>query len=142
MPVEFVRRPAFLRACVHVSELHLFVFRGVLIPPHRAADLLSPSIPRYTTVTRTISAKLPEDLIEEIEEYQEEDESRSAAVRRLIRNGLEPPSQLTPIAMFQQLGWIFISGAFFDVTPAGGYFGIAIIVLTVLEIKFNISDKF
>jgi hypothetical protein len=40
-------------------------------------------------MTRTISAKLPEDLVEEIEEFQEDDESRSAAVRRLVRSGLE-----------------------------------------------------
>jgi len=37
----------------------------------------------------TISTKVPEELAERIEEAQEEGESKSAAVRRLIRDGLD-----------------------------------------------------
>jgi hypothetical protein len=37
----------------------------------------------------TISTKVPEELAERIEEAQEEGESKSAAVRRLIRAGLD-----------------------------------------------------
>jgi Arc/MetJ-type ribon-helix-helix transcriptional regulator len=40
-------------------------------------------------MSRVISTDVPNDLAEEIEEAREEEESRSAAVRRLIRAGLD-----------------------------------------------------
>jgi len=40
-------------------------------------------------MSKTIAAEVSEDLFTEIEEYCEEGESRSAAIRRLIRTGIE-----------------------------------------------------
>jgi hypothetical protein len=41
-------------------------------------------------MSKVISADVSEDLAERIEEEQEEGESRSATVRRLVRSGLDP----------------------------------------------------
>jgi hypothetical protein len=40
-------------------------------------------------MSKTIGAEVPDSLAEDIEEYREEDESRSAAIRRLVRTGIE-----------------------------------------------------
>lgn len=40
-------------------------------------------------MSRVISTDVPDDLAERIEEAREEEESRSACVRRLIRDGLD-----------------------------------------------------
>ena len=49
----------------------------------------SAGLPWYTDVSRTISTKVPEELGDRIDEATEEGESTSAAVRRLIRAGLD-----------------------------------------------------
>lgn len=41
-------------------------------------------------MSKVISADVSDDLAERIEEEQEEGESRSATVRRLVRSGLDP----------------------------------------------------
>jgi hypothetical protein len=85
-------------------------------------------------MTRTISAKLPEDLIEEIEEYQEDDESRSAAVRRLVRAGLEAEDEPDGIVMTYPvfasfLGWFAVVGGGMEANPQVMYAGLAVVVI-------------
>jgi len=88
-PIPVVSRPFSGASVTSVGRYCTPRPAGHLVVSPDATDLLSPGIPKYTRMTRTISTKLPEDLIDEIEEYQEDDESRSAAVRRLIRSGLD-----------------------------------------------------
>lgn len=86
-------------------------------------------------MTRTISAKLPEDLIEEIEEYQEDDESRSAAVRRLVRAGLDAEDEPEGIAMSYPvfagfLGWFAVFAGGVEASPVVMYAGLAVVAIS------------
>lgn len=85
-------------------------------------------------MTQTISAKLPKDLVDRIEEVQEEGESRSAAVRRLIRAGLDQRHSgiylSRPAAIFM-IGWYCVIGAFVEVKAVMGYFGLFLFVAAI-----------
>jgi len=64
-------------------------------------------------MSNIISTDVPDDLKDRIEAEQEENESRSAVVRRLIRQGLDAESLGVP-AMLIVLGAFMMGGA---VTP-------------------------
>ena len=94
-----------------------------------------------------ISANVSDDVAERIEEQREgkgdEKESRSAAVDRLIRTGLERQEgeggvYVTHGAAIIFLGWIFVAGAFFDVEPGVGYMGVALIGAGIV---YSIADR-
>jgi hypothetical protein len=69
-------------------------------------------------MSHTLGAQVSKDLLEKVDEYKEEGESRSAAVRRLIRDGLEegdrnnraPLLTATTIAGIAWLGLWFATG--------------------------------
>lgn len=66
-------------------------------------------------MTTTISSKMPEGLVEEIEDFMDDDESRSAAVRRLVRAGLDaqagPGTVNVPFPAFLAFfGWFLVMG--------------------------------
>lgn len=72
-------------------------------------------------MSKVISADVPDDLAERIEEAQEEGESRSAAVRRLLRTGLDAEnSQHTPAIAwwFLTVGGFLFTAAYIDASPA------------------------
>ena len=86
----------------------------------------------------TIGADVSEDLKREVDEHREEGESRSAAVRRLVRDGLDvddrPPGFHVPYPVaVNLLGWWLITATFFEAqTTATGWLGVALVVGTVL----------
>jgi|APHM01.1.fsa_nt_gi hypothetical protein len=62
-----------------------------------------------------VSAKIPKDLREQVEDIQQEDESRSNALRRLIRAGVES-DQMPNNLKNQVQGVTFASGTFYIVS--------------------------
>ena len=76
----------------------------------------------------TISVKVPDEMAEQIDEYKDEDEGTSGAVRRLIREGLKRekthsiPGSLPHIVLLLSL--VFTVGAFGDFDPVLGYLGL------------------
>jgi len=90
-------------------------------------------------VSVTISTKVPEELAETIAEAQEEGESTSACVRRLIRGGLEREAEAAAegsirlsrgdaYAHFALLAsLIFVAAAFADTEAWLGYVGLLVI---------------
>lgn len=70
---------------------------------------------------RTISVKMSDELAEQIEEYQEEDENRSQAVRRLVRAGLDAEQRADPQAIAAGL---IMSGITVLVLSLGGSVGV------------------
>jgi hypothetical protein len=84
-------------------------------------------------MTETISSKMPTELIERIEEAQEEGESRSATVRRLVRDGIEAQGSpdgytITRPTAISLIGWFVIFPAFGNVDQSIGYLGIALVI--------------
>jgi hypothetical protein len=86
-------------------------------------------------MSRVISTDVPNELADRIEEEQEDDESRSAAVRRLLRAGLDGECDgicfTTPAALTLP-GWFLVAAAFADVTTTAGYLGLALVLLGVV----------
>lgn len=76
----------------------------------------------------TISTKVPEELAERIADEQEEGESRSATVRRLIRDGLDaeepdPHTVSFPI-LLMWFGSLAIAAQYVEATGALGLVGL------------------
>jgi hypothetical protein len=82
-----------------------------------------------------ISADVPDDLAEQVEEEQGDDESRSAAVRRLVRSGLDAEQARGVTVDYPTLasfgGWFFVAAAFADTKPVFGYAGLAVVGLSL-----------
>jgi len=84
---------------------------------------------------KTISTKVPEDLEEKIEEHREEGESRSAAVRRLVREGIDAEESTTPDALAFGLIIGGIVGIFLTLTNGSILVG----ALSVLAIGIGLT---
>ena len=86
----------------------------------------------------TIGADVSEDLKREVDEHREEGESRSAAVRRLVRDGLDvddrPPGfHISYPVAISLLGWWLITATFFEAqTTATGWLGVALVAASLL----------
>jgi len=81
-------------------------------------------------MSKVISADVPDDLAERVEAEQEQGESRSAAVRRLVRAGLEQKEKTghavpLPIVI-AWWGSIVAAAGLLDSTPTMGIAGLAI----------------
>jgi len=86
-------------------------------------------------MSKVISTDVPDDLAERIEAEQEEGESRSATVRRLIRRGLD--ADQSPIAStLAVIGAVTIGIAIEPVAPPELFVGIGV-VLFVLSIAIQ-----
>ena len=98
-------------------------------------------------MSKVISAEVSDEVAEQINEFRDGeppdyDESRSAAVKRLIRRGLrhEEGSGNGAGALFiaQLLGWVMFAGAFFDAQAIVGYVGALLVLATVLEQRYGL----
>ena len=89
---------------------------------------------------RTISVKMSEELADQIEEYQEDDENRSQAVRRLVRAGLDAEQGVDPEAMSTAL---ILSGITVLVLATGSSVGLtgAAIGAACLAIGLTGTDR-
>nr|SPC48772.1 uncharacterized protein R4 [Haloquadratum walsbyi] len=93
-----------------------------------------------------VSAKVPRDLQEQIEDIQQEDESRSNALRRIIRRGVE--NDQTPTDFKNRVQGVAIgSGTFyivsyFTLTPTVQSIigGTAIILIAILSLYPDIQE--
>jgi broad specificity phosphatase PhoE len=94
-----------------------------------------------------ITANVSDDVAERIEEQREgkgdEKESRSAAVDRLIRAGLDQREReggvyVTHGAAITFLGWLLVAGAFFEVERSVGTLGFGIIAVGIV---YSIADR-
>lgn len=100
-------------------------------------------------MSKVISAEVPDELADEIDatragEPPDYDESRSAAVKRLIRRGLradEDSGTSGPIFVAQLLGWVLFAAAFVDVSPSLGYIGAAIVLATIIDQRLSLTDR-
>lgn len=83
----------------------------------------------------TVAAKLPPDLVEQVEEYREEHGlNKSQAIRRLVEDGLEQEDQsreiiLTKPAAVALIGWFLVAVDWVTVTPGQpvGWLGVALL---------------
>lgn len=95
---------------------------------------------------KTISVKVPDELADEIEEYKDEDEGTSGAVRRLIREGLKRektnsiPGSLPHIVLLVSI--IFTVGAFGDFDQVLGYLGLAGIAGSIIYDRLDLHRHF
>lgn len=93
----------------------------------------------------TLSTKVPPSMKDRIEEYAEEiEETRSTAIRELLKAGLESEgsdqsARYPPVFLITLLGWVMFAGAFFDAQPIVGYAGAALVLVTVLEQRFGFT---
>ena len=78
----------------------------------------------------TIGADVPESLKDEVDEYRDEDESRSAAVRRLIRRGLDADRSPLTTPLVGIAGVVF-GTAIEPVAPPELFVGLGIAVLAL-----------
>lgn len=94
----------------------------------------------------TLSTKVPPSMKERIEDYAEEiGETRSTAIRELLQEGLDTEATDTtapPWFLVQLLGWVMFSGAFFDAQPIVGYAGAALVLATILDQRFGLTDQY
>jgi hypothetical protein len=95
-------------------------------------------------MTETIGAKIPEELAERIDEYKGEDESTSAAVRRLLRRGLEAeedPRKIPAWGVAFTLSFAGFTTAFGELDPVVGYFSIVVMVVSLVG-GSGVIDRF
>ncbi|WP_156037911.1 hypothetical protein [Haloferax prahovense] len=91
-------------------------------------------------MTTTISAKVSEDLAQRIEDAREDGETRSHAIGRLLRTGLEADPSTTSISLPIVLLWsgtLFLASAYAD---ASGLIGPAGAVLTLGGVLLSHDD--
>lgn len=84
-----------------------------------------------------ISADVPEDMSDRIDEEQEEGESRSAVVRRLLRVGIDvsqsPAGVLVPWpAAVAFVGWLLVAATWVDAQPIVGVAGLVTVTFGIL----------
>ena len=87
-------------------------------------------------MSQIISTDVPDDLKDRIEAEQEEGESRSAAVRRLIRSGLKSESETghtvpLPIVI-AWFGSLIAAAGLLDSTPTMGMGGLVIFIVALI----------
>lgn len=87
-------------------------------------------------MSNVISADVPDDLKDDVEAAREEGESRSAAVRRLIRTGLREQSNTgfpLPVPLyFAWLGTIAAAAGLLEASPTVGMGGVAIFAASMI----------
>lgn len=100
-------------------------------------------------MTTTISAKVSEDLAQRIEDEREDGETRSHAIGRLIRTGLEANPTDTSLTLPIVLLWtgtLFLTAAYTDATgiigPAGAVLTIAGLALTRDDVYNGLADVY
>lgn len=111
----------------------------------------------------TLSTRVEKSTKEQVEEYAEANgETQSVATRELLRAGIEAEgyaqeteytaeellragleskreSESVPLSMILlMLGWILVAGAFMQVGATVGYLGVALILGTILEKRFEV----
>jgi len=91
----------------------------------------------------TISTKVPEELAERIEEEREDGESKSACVRRLIREGItETDSPTNPVAIVLMWGGsVAVAAQYASATDPFGPLGIGAIVAGYLLTYESVNDR-
>jgi hypothetical protein len=82
-----------------------------LVLSPRPPDLLALDIGCYNSMSPVISTDVSEDLAERVEEHQEDGESRSAAIRRLLRAGIraEQGGDFDPLSYGMVTGGIVVA---------------------------------
>lgn len=136
--------PVLLRDLVHVLELHRRPSRTLLVLTPAPVDILTSVIRCYNTMSRVISADVSEDLAAEIEEEQEEGESRSAVVRRLIRAGLDAEQGRETIPVTFLLIWIgtlLIAMQYAQADGLAGPLGIAFVLSGLLLSREDVRRR-
>jgi hypothetical protein len=82
---------------------------------------------------------------EKVEEYAEQlDETQSTATRELIRAGIEQEEAAGTVPVWyviSLIGWMFVAGAFLDVSAPLGLAGAALVVLSGLEERVGLLDR-
>jgi len=96
-------------------------------------------------MSKVISAEVPDELADEIDaartgEPPDYDESRSAAVKRLIRTGLDAEDN-SALYVGILLGWVMFAGAFVEIDAILGYLGAALVLLLTLEAKYGLTER-
>lgn len=86
-------------------------------------------------MSHVIGAQVTEDLLAEIDEFREEGESRSEALRRLVRDGLEEERQpygfSGPYALLL-FGVAILSARYVEIESAGaGWLGAAAVIIAL-----------
>jgi hypothetical protein len=100
-------------------------------------------------MSKVISAEVPDELADQVDATREGeppdyDESRSQAVKSLIRDGLkyrEPGGSVGPWYVVGLLGWLFVAGAFVEVGTTLGLVGMALVIASALEGYLGLLDR-
>ena len=95
-------------------------------------------------MSRTISAKVSDDLLERIEEAQEEGESRSATVRRLVRTSLDEqdsPHRITLPVVLMWAGSVAVAAQYASASGAIGPAGLAALALGFLLTYDTVNER-
>lgn len=100
-------------------------------------------------MSKVISAEVSDEMAKEVEaardgEPPDYDESRSQAVKSLIRDGLkyrEPGGSVETWYVVALLGWMFVAAAFIDVSTSVGLVGAGLVVLSALEGRLGLLDR-
>ena len=86
-------------------------------------------------MSKVISADVPDDLADRVEDEQEEGESRSAAVRRLVRAGLESKEETgvsVPLPLYiAWIGTMVGAAGLLDASPTMGVAGVVIFTVSM-----------
>ena len=87
-------------------------------------------------MSKVISADVPNDLADRVEDEQEDGESRSAAVRRLVRAGLdskEETADSVPLPLYiAWLGTLAGAAGLLDASPTIGVGGVVVFVAALV----------
>jgi hypothetical protein len=94
-------------------------------------------------VSEVISASVPDDLADRIDEARDGDESMSACIRRLIRTGLEADAQGgerryivgIPVVTIQSLALAVAVGAFGSFSRNLGFLGLGVLVAVTVYLR-------
>lgn len=88
-----------------------------------------------------ISADVSEDMAEQVEELREEGESRSQAIKRLIRAGMKWEDAngfvVTPRALVAVFGAFLALPAYVDAEPSSGLAGLTIIAAALVHYLYK-----
>ena len=100
-------------------------------------------------MSKVISAEVSDELAERVDATRDGDppnydESRSQAVKSLIRDGLkhrEPGGSVEYWYIVALLGWMMFAGAFVEVSATVGAIGGALVIASALEARLGLLDR-
>lgn len=98
-------------------------------------------------MSKVISAEVSDEMVERINAEREGeppdyDESRSAVVKRLLRESVEDTGEsVGPVFILLLIGAIFTAGAFADVPTPIGYLGMALVILSATETTHGLLSR-